>query len=220
MQHSFDEVFVLHLANDYKRMDNINEQFNRICIKPTIWWTTKRAFSNKLAECMLNTLRHKFYDSIEIFNKDVYGNVFNCTLAHYDIIKTSLERGLNKILICGDDIEFGTDLQLIERYFTTFPDDYDIIKYHSSKYNYNNCCFGFNLYTEPYKEDDIDSTICYSLNRSGMEYFINVINQYFCASDNVFHIGKLKEVINIEIPKIYNINHKICWPKNYNSNIT
>lgn len=38
MQHSFDEVFVLHLTNDYKRMDNINEQFNRIAIKPTMWY--------------------------------------------------------------------------------------------------------------------------------------------------------------------------------------
>ena len=49
MKTKFDEIFVIHLADNKERMLNIDEQFLKLEIKPTIYYTTKRPFSNKIA---------------------------------------------------------------------------------------------------------------------------------------------------------------------------
>ena len=100
MKTKFDEIFVIHLADNKERMLNIDEQFLKLEIKPTIYYTTKRSFSNKIANVFRPQIETDYYNEKYIENKNVYGNVFNCTLAHYDIIKTSYERGLERILIC------------------------------------------------------------------------------------------------------------------------
>lgn len=232
MKTAFDEIFVIHLADNMYRMLNIDEQFLKLEIKPTIYYTTKRPFSNKIANVFRPVIETNYYNGIEASgNSNVYGNVFNCTLAHYDIIKTSYERGLERILICEDDICFCDDLNLIHKYFNTFPEDYDIIKYHSSFFKYNNKEIGFTKYSRNKFTDcygnigDIFSTMCYSLNRSGMKYYIEFINNCFSAADIPFCIldQKIRSIIiknKLKIPNIYNINHKICWPlQKYESQI-
>ena len=232
MKTKFDEIFVIHLADNKERMLNIDEQFLKLEIKPTIYYTTKRPFSNKIANVFRPQIETDYYNKKSIENNDVYGNVFNCTLAHYDIIKTSYERGLERILICEDDICFCDDLNLIHKYFNVFPEDYDIIKYHSSYFRYSNIkTVGFVKYLNDTSglqyngSGDIYSTLCYSLNRSGMKYYIDFIDNCFVAADIPFCIfdKNVKDVIfknNIKYPNIFNINNKICWPiQKYDSSI-
>lgn len=215
MKHKFDEIFVVHLANCYDRYEVFTKEFERIGITPTIWWTTKHPWSTKISDIFKDSIKDNYYDKIfNDGNEEVYGNVYNCTLAHYDIIKTSYERGLNRILICEDDIKFCENLEIIEWYFNNFPDDFDVIKYVSSYNIYtNNIGFTTNVKYDNY------NTLCYCLSRKGMKYYIDFIDNYFTAADipflfnGYYNSNKNKNICkkyNIELPKIYNTNYLIC----------
>lgn len=122
MKTFYDEIFVVHLANDKSRMKNIQNQFKYVNLPYTIWWTTKRPFSNDIAQLFREYMSDKYYENIfRNGNHNVLGNVFNCALAHYDIIKTSFERGLEHILICEDDIDFIETEENIENVLNMKP---------------------------------------------------------------------------------------------------
>ena len=69
MKTKFDEIFVIHLADNKERMLNIDEQFLKLEINPTIYYTTKRPFSNKIANVFRPQIETDYYNNVEKYNK-------------------------------------------------------------------------------------------------------------------------------------------------------
>lgn len=216
MKLPFDKVYCLHLAECKERYDNIINNFERLGIKEQveIWWTCKREISNKIAD-NIEDLKDSYYNKIQKSRKNVYANVFNCSLEHYTIIKQAYLRGFNSILIMEDDIQFK-DKETVERVFNNLPEDYDVIKFYSSffDYDYKETTPPEVLFSKVYKRYSA-STICYALNRKGMEKVIHIYDHKFKPSDVVLDILKYDKNINFYFLK----DNIICGPKGFKSQI-
>lgn len=220
MKLPFDEIYCLHLAEDTIRYNNIKQEFKKIGIEDQvkIWWTCKRPISTFCGN-NITSLKTLYYDSIyNNSNKNVYGNVFNCSFEHYTIIKQAYNRGLNSILILEDDIKFTNDINTVKNVFDNMPKDYDIIKFYNSytpegwlinnKFNdiYVNPEYNTNLYT------NCCSTLCYALSKNGMKQMINMYDKKFVPADVVFDNFRDFKI------KFYNLKYNIlCIPNDTHS---
>ena len=183
----FDKIYILHLSDRKDRYDNMIKEFTRMNLQDNIdiWWTCKRPISCVCGD-YIKTLHTKDYDRIREINKNLYGGVFNCAFEHYTIIKTSLERGLNNILIFEDDIKFYKDREYFDKCIEGITNDMPICKlYYSgeSLQEYNN---SNDPIFSPIKDVGIHSTAAYALNREGMEIMTNIYDKFFPVSDLAF----------------------------------
>ena len=131
---------------------------------------------------------------------------------HYNIIKTSYERGFNSILICEDDVNFIDNKNTILDVFNRIPKDYDIIKF------YNLCdtdYFEKDLKITTYKKINyilqnrggLGSAMIYALSRNGMKIYIDYVETYgLMVSDDIFlplfELCKLYSLDNLSILNI------------------
>jgi GR25 family glycosyltransferase involved in LPS biosynthesis len=219
----FEKIYCLHLAENKDRYYVLKKQFEDLDIndKVEIWWTCKRNVSNHVGN-MIPTLRDGFYDDVFRRNPHVYGNVFNCSFEHYTIIKQAYLRGFKNILILEDDVLFQQDKTKIENVFKEMPDDWDIIRFHTTIDAYGRS--GDLSEFEEYKHGDkipefmctnrgdilFHSTTCYALNQKGMKALIDEYDIFFGAADVV--LNRLKNNPNI---KFYHLTKNIlCVPNN------
>ena len=178
-----------------------------------IWWTCKRNISKDIGKTLisLHSKYYQYYDkAYPHFN--VYGNVFNCSLEHYTIIKQAYLRGFKSILIMEDDIEFIDNREAIVKMFENLPKDYDLIKFWSYYMAVTD--------VKPYSgEDDMFypfingfdgaySTVMYALSRKGMERYIELMDKKFSIADEPF-IG----FMNTKKYKSYVAKYYICMPR-------
>lgn len=185
MKLPFDQVYCLCLSDNLNRYKRSLKEFKRVGIDRQIhyWWTCKRSFSNRYAE-MTPSLRTIYYDQVSFSRPNCYGNVWNCAVEHYDIIKTSLQRGFEHILIFEDDISFTASDDYFWAAIDNIPQDYDVLLFHNNeriKYH----AYTFKPYMEEYKgkffktENPADKwwqtgTMMYALSKRAMEYIINL----------------------------------------------
>lgn len=208
MKTSFDKIYVLHLATDTFRYKTLTYQFEQLGLDYEIWWTSKRPFSTDIAlKCFGDTIRTEFYDG---YSQDVYGNVFNCTFEHYSIIKQAFERGFENILICEDDINFKANIKdYIEYVFNNLPENYSLIKYYCTDLNDRQFYQHFSR-IDSNNPGWFRSTLCYALSRDGMQQYIDIVENNFCAADVIF---KYFDTTNVYLTKA------ICKPLEEKSNI-
>lgn len=219
----FDKIFILHLAENKDRLDNINNEIKRLGIedKTNIWWTCFRKISTEIGNNLPLLKYNGFYENYKKYNPDIYGRVFNCSFEHYTIIKTAYLRGFNHILILEDDFKFIDDINSIEYVFNNLPDDYDVIKFFytylfkfSNKFNYEKDK-NSKLFTKinNFNENNYGSTLCYALSRKGMKHLIELYDKKFQVADVIFFDVDCKNI------NTYLSNYIIVHENNSISNI-
>lgn len=166
MKLPFDKIYCLHLAESPERLDSSKEEFTKMGIYDDVdyWWTCRHPYTKEI---------HDFLVSIEHFRINAINapNAYNCSRNWYEIIKTSYLRGFEHIL-CIED-EFKTFMKKI-------PNDYDIIRFgylNDNVFNNNEC-----FYIQDY-DKFIYGTQMFALNRNGMKYYIDYMDEYFGAAD-------------------------------------
>ncbi len=129
------------------------------------------------------------------------GTALNCMLNHYTIVKQCYIDGLDSVFVMEDDVEIISDDITCIDIISHLPSDYDIIRFDWHKKTCPYVKNPKNYFTKSYK--NVYGTQCYVLNRTGMLYYINFIentpavadhplfcitensrvNQYFCDKD-------------------------------------
>ena len=92
-----DKIYVIHLTQSLDRQEKISKLLNKLNLPFEFWWSTY-AYPKGIGE-KFPGLKTKYYDRVSLYVPDVYDKVFGTALNHYNIIKTSYERGMNNIMI-------------------------------------------------------------------------------------------------------------------------
>lgn len=218
MKLPFDKIYCLHLVEAKERYKSVLKECNKINLenKVDFWYTSKKPINTTIGN-NIQSLHDDYYNSVMRSNKNVYGACFDCAYNHYSIIKQAYIRGLNSILIIEDDICFNNNLSLINNVINNIPEDYDVLKLYNTVYNKRNKITSdfFELIDEHNYKYYYHSTLCYALNRKGMEALINEYETNLVAADIALNNIRLNEDI-----KFYTLRKNLfCVPKKFISNI-
>lgn len=217
MKLPFDQVYCLCLSDNISRYNHAVEHFCKMHIIQQVhfWWTCKRSFSNTYAE-ITPQLRTPWYDKILKDNPHVYGNVWNCAIEHYDIIKTSLQRGFERILIFEDDISFVASYDYFWSLMNNIPNNYDVLLFRNNFRIFYPDSFMPEI--EEYKgtyfkvENDFNTwrqagTMMYALSKKAMEYILELNDIYGLTYSDGFLSKIDKTKFNVYEPFI-----RVCEP--------
>jgi GR25 family glycosyltransferase involved in LPS biosynthesis len=120
----FDAIYVIHLSDRPDRLKVILPEFEKIGLrdKIDIRWTCRKNVYKRMADVLPEiSISHRYKG-----NKAIQGGVIGCTLNHYDLIKTSYERGFENIMIFEDDIKFNCDEDIFKLIISHIPQYYKI----------------------------------------------------------------------------------------------
>lgn len=213
MKMPFDKIYCLHLADDIDRYEYCVNEFNKIGILDQVefWWTCKRNISNDIGYTIPTLIDDNYERELNrniISRNELYGNIFNCTLEHYTIMKTSYLRGFDNILIMEDDVRFIDNLELIEDTFNNLPNNYDIIKFYDTE---GSVCEGWYSNDKSNKQvfrkiyNFAHGTVCYALSNHGMKEYCSLIDNEFVPVDQINIVPlTLNGIINA-----YNLEYRI-----------
>ena len=189
MKLPFDEVYLLNLC---EREDKYNRMRERI---DYMGWDVKdfRVVKHPISDIIVNNLGRNLMGYGYCINN---GGVFNCTREEYTIIKSAYLRGLNTVGIIEDDCSFYKDSSIWEEYLNNLPKDWDILRI--------NCLRGSDNLGDNYWNIQPNckyyGTGFYVLNRNGMKYMIDKIEQCYQPIDEpLYHLTNPD--INIYVPK-------------------
>ena len=116
-----------------------------------------------------------------------------CTFTHYITIKEAYELGYESIIIMEDDLSFLKDIDEIKKQLDTYYNTGDIVLFdYISLSKLNSKVYFF--------------TSCYRLNRNGMKYMIDNIEDHLYIIDNYFINCGENESISID-HVIFNTNN-------------
>lgn len=182
----FDKIYVLTLSHRKDRQIAIMKQLHALGYddnnikhikKLQMIYTTEWKYNGIIC----NALNNHFH--YQCFTK---ANEYDCTRNHYNIIKTAYDLGYENILIIEDDMRF-LNVDMLIGFFEEFPQDYSMVQ-----------CAGFSTNTVfkqvnekyytglKYIQDmpvNLWTTGMYALSISGMEYYINFMNDHIGVAD-------------------------------------
>lgn len=176
----FDKVICLHLSESKDREESVLKEVKKVNIEDIFefWYVTRNFIDEKSAKPY-----EKYYKKIEAYeNSNLKGitSVFSCSKGHYEIVKTSFERGLENILVVEDDFVFKdkNSFNELEKFMRKLPNDYCCAKiyYYDNYKQYNGLTQNkkdengvYNLSFMP-----TGSTKMYALNRDGMKNVMEI----------------------------------------------
>ena len=112
----FDRIVVIcHTAYARQRIPALEAEFKRVGLtRYEKHWTCPTPFTGVVRK------------PLNYYRDDVGG--LQCTLAHYQVIKTAYELGHERLLVLEDDVRFLHDPARLEEVIGTLPYDYDVAK--------------------------------------------------------------------------------------------
>ena len=214
----FDKVYVIHLAERQDRLKVFLPEFDKVGLrdKLEIRWTSRMNVFKRIAPAIPEL-------NIGIYKGNInrQAGVFGCTFNHYDLIKTSYERGFEHIMVFENDVKFNCEKDIFDLVISKIPDDYKICML-----AWNGCNDSDKIQT--YLTDDTiyfvnipgptwwaHGAYAYCLSREGMKEVIRIFEEdnYFTCFDCCFDHWPVKETTNNNGEKItimdgfYVINH-------------
>jgi GR25 family glycosyltransferase involved in LPS biosynthesis len=210
------------MAESTDRYNHMMQEFDKLGItnQMNIWWTCKRKISTTIGN-QLPSLWSPTYDTIKLENPNVYAGVFNCAMEHYTIVKQAYLRGFESILIMEDDFTFKKDVNFKDL-FNNLPQDWDAIQYYMHPLYYDgNASKVFRMaekYSYVKSKVGITGTNMYALNRKGMEYYINFMDNDFGYADKPFREGKFLDLNFYIVKSGVLISNTMEFPSTINNN--
>lgn len=184
MKTFFDKIYFLTFTEDKKRVDNVQNQIKRLGLKRDqyeINYTSRMPYSDLCGRLLLGSS----YERLGwIQFKNSFAGVYNCAVEHYKMIRNAFWLGYEKILICEDDVNFVDNVKFIEETFEKLPEKFGIVKFYYSDYKRTSKEFGLRSVSN--YNDGIRSTLCYALDREGMDSYMKSFEKRFCPADDVF----------------------------------
>ena len=177
MKLPFDKIYCLHIAERPDRFESSKNEFIKIGIFDDVeyWWTCHHPYTKEIYECLVSNGHFRTYDCYS-------PNAYNVSRNWYEIVKTSYLRGYEHILCIEDDIKFNISKDDFDTFMKRIPNDYDILRLgyiDTYKAFVNNSeCF----YIQDYS-NFIYGTMMFALNRKGMKYYIDYMDEHFGGSD-------------------------------------
>ena len=179
----FDKIYCLHITKNKERYEHCIEEFKKVNIIDNVnfWWTIETVINTKIGKLFEDNYRS--FEAYKYKDDDTLGRVYSCSMGHYEIVKTSYERGFENILIFEDDISFDNEdsFKILCDIYSKKPTDCECLKfyyYYGNKTQYNKdfkdrikCKKDsfINLYWLP-----TPSCLCYALTRDGMKKIIDI----------------------------------------------
>lgn len=173
MELPFDKIYVLHLPTDITRVNNVKQLLEKI--------SNITVFNSIYIPKVYNIANLLKNNNMFFWNGLGNGTALACTINHYTIIKQAYEEGSNSILILEDDISYNDEYFYV---FNNLPNDWDCIRF----------CWVNNIQGNIYYPNKYEyftksklatwGTQCYALNRKGMKYYLDSMNNNFAVADN------------------------------------
>lgn len=193
-----DKIYVLHLCECPERLSHFNEEYDKMEIENPfeIWWACKHPHTYEIAHYLRS--ENKFQ-----WNCYGNGNAYNCAREHYSIIKQAYYRGFSTIAIFEDDWTWKDGKEKIQNFFNQkIKENWDIITfgyYYNPSYTNNNDIYDvdeikINKITEV--TNDCWGTPFYMLNRNGMKYYLNYMDNTFATADYPLAVAPRYKYIN------------------------
>ena len=179
MKLPFDKIYCLHITERQDRFEFSKEEFIKMGIYDDVdyWWTCHHPYTKEIHSFLLN---NNIFRTDNPYNRE---SAYNCARNWYEVIKTSYLRGYEHILCIEDDIKFNISKEDFEKFMKRIPDNYEVIRFgyldgHIFK---NNECF----YIQDYSKF-IYGNQMFALNRSGMKYYIDYMDEHYGEADFPF----------------------------------
>lgn len=209
MEIPFDKIYFLTFVEDPTRVENVSKQIKKLNLESAqyvINYTTRFPYSELCGRLLLGN----DYERLGwIQFKNSFAGVFNCVTEHYKMIRSAYNIGYEKILICEDDINFIDNIYYIKETFENLPDKFGIVKFYYTDYKRTSKEFGLRKCSGYL--DGVKSTLCYALDRDGMEAYMRSFDEQFRPADDIF-----EKCLNVL--QIYT-GPQICSPCGFKSNI-
>lgn len=142
-------------------------------ISHTINFDKRKTLEKQFIDIDLKEFTYHYSVNPNLFKPSKYiieKKQYYCTIAHYETIKEAYELGYESIIIIEDDVHFLKDLNEIENQLNKFYNSGDIVLFDYIKMTYYNnqfCLADF-----------------YRLNRNGMKYILDNIEDHMYQIDN------------------------------------
>lgn len=197
-ENKFDQIYIIHLADNHERYEHCNKEFTRMSInKFTFFNCCTHEIDLSIGNFLRDQLKTDYYD-LYVYpnNKKLYKALYNVVTNHYNVIKTSYQLGYNYILIFEDDVTFNHDSEYFKNIMNNIPQDFDILKLKSGQgddpkyqdrlkddYEFKNVFTKVDANTDELLGISAEG---YALSRKGMEIIINELDECLCSFDTVF----------------------------------
>lgn len=165
----FERKTLLTFTGYMDRAKGVMQELDRIGMRDVnVQWQFPNPFDGVLIR-HLNHIRHL----------DIAGYM-NCTMAHYNAIKTAYHLGLKNILVMEDDIRFMEDLDAIDSTVSSLPDDFDVAMFdlipvflkRGEPERVKSLKESARINERWFEFDILRSMGCYAMSRRGMERYI------------------------------------------------
>ena len=182
-----DKIFIVNLKH---REDRKKKILTELQLNNIINYEFFNAIRPNIEE--VNNWNNSYCSHFDNSNKNLENykiGSLGCLLSHYNIIKLSLERDYNKIMILEDDAYFKSDYNDIEKYSETLG-NYDML-YLSGSHLGKKQIINNNII----KIEGTYTTTGYIINRGAMEYLVDNITGYSKEID-VFYAEEIQPRFN------------------------
>lgn len=203
-----DNIYVINLKHRNDRLKKIDNLLNSIGGKFTEYKLYEAVNGKLITEEKKNNLLS--LKSRRLFNcpssfKDIRTlGAIGCYLSHIGVWKLALERSEKEIIILEDDIQLKVDINKIDEYIKTRPDDYDICYLDwYGLYGHNNTK-KYNSHWNKNNDDEISYFSAYMISEKGIKKLLQNIypieQQIDCYADAYAIINKdFKRYLSKEI---------------------
>lgn len=203
MNDFFDKIFYINLLKDKERNIKMLQQFQKFNI------TNFERIEGTVFENIPDISLWRNFNKDKIDEKYVLGSL-GCRNSHWKIMKKSLERGYNKILILEDDVVFCQDIDLIFKNNRFKIENSDMVYFGGTEENnFRNQIVGAFAYSVNKK---LIEEIYYMLPSSGMEvdnFYAKVLYHmsYNYNKEGIYNIKKIEpfNCIKVDFNNLSNI---------------
>lgn len=226
-QSKFDAIYCIHYLPFKERRARLEKELARVGILDLDIFKWKFTFDNPFDRVSMSNPNLKYTRNNKRFNKGAY----NLAMAHYDVMRESLELGHKRILIMEDDVAFLKNLGSIIKIAWNVPKDYDIILFDKVS---NNMSEYASYITERlvnnsegqltgYAEFDLLwTTACLALSEKGMKHICECQENYLGVADlytNKYNPGihQYKSSLEDSLKRCFSVRSLVCQVPNENS---
>ena len=187
-----DKVYVINLKHRDDRMTKMDKILNKIGGKfseyERIEAVNGRLICEKEKNNLLSLKSRRLFNNPSSF-KDIRSlGAIGCYKSHIGVWKLALSRGEKDVIILEDDIKLKLDVNELQNYIKTRPEDYDICYLdHYGLYGYHNNK-DYNINWNKNNEDEISFFSAYMISEKGMKKLLKNIypieQQIDCYADS------------------------------------
>lgn len=152
---------------------------------------------------------------IKAFNESKAGklqqpNEYDCSRNHYAAIKIAYDLNCKNVLVIEDDVLINKNFNIINNYINSIPSDYNILRFGGFTTNPSIKHYMNNSITWYRNNFPLWMTSMYALDRIGMQYYINSMDEHFDVAPMPFINVKNSNMIHYfpAIPLIIQADRK------------